>query len=101
VYDNYDEDEYNIINELRQKGKDKLMEKKNLMNDLNDLTIENKSLSVLLDILNENGVRKSIISSLVPPINDELKRLLKDIKYPYDVFLDGEFNALIYDNYLI
>ena len=48
-------------------------------------------------MLSEDGVRKQIISSIIPPINKSLTGFLDKIKFPYDVVMDDNFDALVSD----
>jgi DNA repair exonuclease SbcCD ATPase subunit len=96
-YDNFDDSEIDIIQELKEKGSKLIKEKKDKLDRISILKIDISSLEELKTILSENGVRKELISSLVPPINDSLISLLEKINYPYYVQLDDNFDALIYD----
>ena len=96
-YDNYNEDEVDIIKELKTKGSKLIRERKEKLQRITVLRSENTVLDGLKNILSEKGVRKELISSLVPPINESLTNLLEETKYPYRVELDDNFDALIYD----
>lgn len=98
-YDNYDKqnEELNIISELKNKGFNLVKEKKDKLDRIKELKQENNHLVKLRDILSENGVKKSIISSLVVPINENLVSILDEINYPYQVYLDDNFDAIILD----
>ena len=48
-------------------------------------------------LVGDRGARRSIISSLIPPINENLKKLLNRINFPYEVTLNENFDADIYD----
>lgn len=98
-YDNYDKqnEELNIISELKNKGLNLVKEKKDKLDRIKELKQENNHLVKLRDILSENGVKKSIISSLVVPINENLVSILDEINYPYQVYLDDNFDAIILD----
>ena len=96
-YDNYNEDEVDVIKELKQKGSKLIKERKEKLQRITELRSENEVLDELKIILSEKGVRKELISSLVPPINDSLSNLLEETNYPYRVELDDNFDALIYD----
>jgi len=96
-YDNYNEDEVDVIKELKVKGSKLVKERKGKLERISELRSENIVLDGLKNILSEKGVRKEMISSLVPPINESLNHLLKETNYPYRVELDDNFDALIYD----
>jgi len=96
-YENYNDTNDIIISEIKEKGSKLLKEKRKIENRIEDIKIENDNLYKLRDILSEDGIRKNIVSSLVPPINKTLSILLDKINYPYRVILDDNFDALIYD----
>ena len=96
-YDNFDEDKTKLINDIKGKGANLVKKKKEKVERLNEINKDNDSLTRLTDILGDRGARKSIISSLIPPINENLKKLLEHINFPYDVNLNENFDADIYD----
>lgn len=96
-YENYNEDNTKLLNDIKQKGLKLLENKKQKSQRINELKEDNENLIKLSKILGEDGARKSIISSLIKPINENLKMLLKHIKFPYQVELDKNFDANIYD----
>jgi len=96
-YDNYNEDEVDVIKELKEKGSKLVKDRKEKLSRITELRTDISTLDELKDILSEKGVRKELISSLVPPINASLTSLLEDTNYPYRVELDDNFDALIYD----
>ncbi len=96
-FNNFDDDKSKLINDIKLKGANLIKTKREKTDRLNEIKQENDYLLKLADILGENGARKSIISALIPPINDNLKKLLKDINFPYDVTLNESFDAEIYD----
>ena len=96
-YDNFDDDKSKLISDIKEKGSKLLEDKKNKIQRISNINIDNNSLIKLGDILGDNGARKSIISSLIPPINENLKKLLKYINFPYGVNLNENFDADIYD----
>lgn len=95
--ENYDDTVDNILSEIKEKGSNLLKEKKEKETRIILLKEENETLNQLKDILSEDGVRKKIISSIIPPINETLSKLLNKINYPYTVALDDNFDAIIYD----
>lgn len=95
--ENYDDSVDNILIEIKEKGSVLLKEKKEKETRILLLKEENETLNQLKDILSEDGVRKKIISSIIPPINETLSKLLDKINYPYTVELDDNFDAIIYD----
>lgn len=96
-YDNYNDDEVDVIKELKEKGNSLIKERKEKLKRITELRTENETLNELKNIFSEKGVRKELISSLVPPINDSLSNLLEETNYPYMVELDDNFDAIIYD----
>jgi len=96
-YDNYVNDDNVIVEQLKENGKLLLNDKKNKLNRIKELKNDINSLKDLYKILGEDGARKTIISSLVPPINSYLNKSLKSINYPYRVILNDNFDAEIYD----
>jgi exonuclease SbcC len=96
-YDNYVNDDNVIVEQLKENGKLLLNDKKNKLNRIKELKNDINSLKDLYKILGEDGARKTIISSLVPPINSYLNKSLKSINYPYRVILNNNFDAEIYD----
>jgi DNA repair exonuclease SbcCD ATPase subunit len=96
-YDNFDDDKSKLINDVIEKGKNLVKSKKEKEHRLIEINEDNDSLIKLVDILGDKGARRSIISSLIPPINENLKKLLTHINFPYEVTLNENFDADIYD----
>ena len=96
-HDNFNEDEIDVIKELKEKGNRLIKERKEKLIRISELRTDISTLDELKDILSEKGVRKELISSLVPPINASLSSLLEETNYPYRVELDNNFDAIIYD----
>lgn len=96
-YNNFDEDKSKLINDIKEKGTNLIKSKKDKIERLNDINKDNESLIKLSEILGDRGARKSIISFLIPPINENLKSLLNYINFPYNVNLNENFDADIYD----
>ena len=96
-YENFDDDKNKLINDIKEKGNNLVKNKKEKSDRISFLNKENDSLLRLADILGDKGARKSIISSLIPPINENLKKLLGHINFPYEVTLNENFDADIYD----
>ena len=95
--ENYDNSADIIIKEIKEKGNILIKEKKENEDRIIFLREENDTLNKLKLILSEDGVRKKIISSIIPPINETLSKLLNKINYPYKVVMDDNFDALIFD----
>jgi len=53
-----------------------------------------------VEYLSEKGIRKSIIGSVIDPINKNLETLLKEIQSNYIVKLNDEFDAMIKDRFM-
>jgi DNA repair exonuclease SbcCD ATPase subunit len=51
----------------------------------------------LKEIFSTKGVRKNIIKNIIKPINVYLKDILDELKSPYSIKIDGEFNVNIYE----
>ena len=96
-YENFDDDKNKLINDIKEKGNNLVKNKKEKSDRISFLNKENDSLLRLADILGDKRARKSIISSLIPPINENLKKLLGHINFPYEVTLNENFDADIYD----
>lgn len=96
-YDNFNDDETDVISELKEKGSGLLKERKKSLERITFLRNENLTLDGLKSILSEKGVRKDLVASLVPPINESLTNLLEETNYPYRVELNDNFDAMIYD----
>jgi DNA repair exonuclease SbcCD ATPase subunit len=97
-YDNYVEPTANnIIADIKKQGKLLLSDKEKNSDRIQKLKTENISLNTLKDILSEDGIRKGIITSMVVPINQKLKKYLEFINFPYDVELDDNFDAIVYE----
>lgn len=96
-YDSYDKDDSDVVDELKRKGKDLLSDKNKKIERINEINKETETLNDLLKILGDKGARKSIIASLIPPINEYLSELLEKIRFPYIVHLNSNFDADIYD----
>ena len=96
-HDNYTGNNNDIIKDLKRKGSKLIEEKKEHLEKIATIRTELEHLDSLKSILSESGVRKDMIASLVPPINDSLTTLLEETNYPYFVQLDNNFDALIYD----
>lgn len=96
-FDNFDEDKSSLINDIKKKGSDLIKSKNEKLDRITAIKEDNISLTKLIKILGDDGARKTIISSIIPPINENLKKLLKYIKFPYDVKLNDNFDAEILD----
>lgn len=51
----------------------------------------------LKEVFSNKGVRKNIIKNIVKPINVYLKDILDELKSPYNVKIDEEFNVNIFE----
>jgi DNA repair exonuclease SbcCD ATPase subunit len=96
-FDNFDEDKSSLINDIKKKGTELVKSKNEKIERITEIREDNISLTKLIKILGDDGARKTIISSIIPPINENLKKLLKYIKFPYDVKLNDNFDAEILD----
>lgn len=75
------------------------LRKKNIENEDKIVEIKNtiKVYDELKEVFSNKGVRKSIIKNIVKPINVYLKDILDELKSPYNVKIDEEFNVNIYE----
>lgn len=96
-FDSFDKDNSDVVEELKKKGSILLKDKKEKLNRIVLIKKEIETLTELSKILGDKGARKSIIASLVPPINKTLTELLEKINFPYTVHLNNNFDAEIYD----
>lgn len=80
----------NNINELKEKN----------IKNIDKITELNTNIKVyeeLKDVFSNKGVRKSIIKNIVKPINVYLKDILDELKSPYNIKINEEFNVNIYE----
>lgn len=96
-FDEYEGSDNQIIDDLKIKGSILLKEKKEKNNKIIELKNDINELTDLIKVFGDNGARKSIILSIIPPINFYLTKLLKFINFPYEVKLNDNFDAEIYD----
>jgi DNA repair exonuclease SbcCD ATPase subunit len=82
------------INELKTKN----IENTNKINEINNNI---KIYEELKDVFSNKGVRKSIIKNIVKPINVYIKDILDELKSPYDIKIDEEFNVNIFERLTI
>lgn len=54
----------------------------------------------IVEYLSEKGIRKSIINTIIEPINENLQFFLKEIESKYNVKLNDEFDAIIKDKFI-
>ncbi len=55
----------------------------------------------LKNVFSNKGVRKSIIKNIVKPINVYIKDILDELKSPYNIKIDEEFNVNIFERLTI
>jgi len=78
------------INELKSKN----IENSNKINEIDkNIQIQEE----LKEVFSNKGVRKSIIKNIVKPINVYLKDILDELKSPYNIRIDEEFNVNIFE----
>jgi len=80
----------NKIKELKNKNKEYEL-------ILSELNIKSKSYDELKSILNFDGIRKTLISNAIKPINSYLSQILKSLKSNYTAELSDNFDATIYE----
>jgi DNA repair exonuclease SbcCD ATPase subunit len=78
------------ITELKQKNNDYTNKIDNLNNNI-------KTHEELKEIFSIKGVRKNIIKNIVKPINVYLQDILTELKSPYNIKIDEEFNVNIFE----
>lgn len=96
-FDNYEKSDNFIIEDLKTKGILLKKEKKVKIDRITELKKDIDELFGLSKVLSDTGARKTIMDSLIPPINQYLIKLLKSINFPYEVKLNNNFDAEIYD----
>ena len=78
------------INELEQKNIDNTKKVEEICKNI-------QIYDELKDVFSSKGVRRSIIKNIVKPINVYLKDILDELKSPYSIKIDEEFNVNIYE----
>lgn len=78
------------IDDLKQKNIENI-------NKISELDSNIQIYEELKDVFSNKGVRKSIIKNIVKPINVYLKDILDELKSPYNVRINEEFNVNIYE----
>jgi len=78
------------IDDLRQKNIEN-------SNKISELESKINIYEELKDVFSNKGVRKSIIKNIVKPINVYLKDILDELKSPYNIKINEEFNVNIYE----
>lgn len=94
-YENFIEEDQQLIKDLKSKGSKLLNIKKEKTERINNIKKEQTSLIDLSEVLGDDGIRKNIISSIIPPINKILNELLSYINFTYSVSLNNNFDAEI------
>lgn len=78
------------IEELKKKN----IENTNKINEINNnIQVYNQ----LKEVFSQNGIRKSIISNIIKPINVYLKEILDNMNSPYNIKIKEDFDVLIYE----
>lgn len=85
------------IDEIEKNIKKLERENKDIEEKLPPIERKIKIYSKLMQFFDENGIRRNIIKKIVKPIDKNLQGYLQDLEYPYQVHLDSNFNAKIYD----
>ena len=78
------------IDELKKKNEENF-------NKINELTINIEIYEELKNVFSTKGIRKNIIKNIIKPINVYLKDILDELKSPYNIKIDEEFNVNIYE----
>lgn len=63
----------------------------------NKLNIEIEYLSVIEALLGDNGIKRELMRSYTPFINQNLKDILSKVKFPYTLEFDETFSPILYD----
>jgi DNA repair exonuclease SbcCD ATPase subunit len=87
------------VKELKEKGKKLSIDNQNLNNKLIQLQNKIDKYNKLIEVFNENGIRKNIIKEVIIPINNNLQDFINKINFEYNVKLNDEFDAIIYERY--
>jgi len=78
----------NIISNLENKQKE-LKKSKTIIEQKNNIY------SITGEILGENGIKKILLSQILPTFNTYIKELIDNLEYEFDFFFDEEFNPVI------
>jgi len=54
----------------------------------------------MIELMDEGGIRASVIKSIVKPINVNVSAFLNELGFKYRVVLDDEFNAKIFEKFV-
>lgn len=87
------------LKEIKEKGKCLIDKNKELNQELLNINNEIINYTSLLDIFDENGIRKNIIENVIIPINNNLKEFIDKINFEYNVELNSNFDAIVYERY--
>jgi DNA repair exonuclease SbcCD ATPase subunit len=68
-----------------------------LSSELDDSNKKKDDYEKLINLFDDSGIRKSIIRSLVKPINAYIEEFLDEIDFKYKAVLNDDFNATIYE----
>lgn len=66
-------------------------------NKINEINNNIQVYNELKEIFSQNGIRKSIISNIVKPINVYLKEILDSMNSPYNIKIKEDFDVIIYE----
>jgi len=93
--------EINIVDDTTDNLEIKIKELKNKNSEyqllLDDLNIKSDSYEELKNILSFDGIRKTLISNAIKPINQYLNQYLKSLNSEYTAVLSDNFDATIYE----
>lgn len=67
----------------------------NYQKSLNELTDELYILRIVNEVLNENGVKRIMLSRIIPAFNKEIKSILNNLGINFKVLIDDKFNTTI------
>lgn len=95
------------LNENTIKNNKQFSSIQNIINDnkksLNDIQFNVESYNKKLDNLyildnlySSDGIKKNIIASYIPVLNETLKEILINLSFPYTLEFDNEFNSTLY-----
>ena len=82
------------LKEINEKGKILVEKNKELLNDTIEINKEIISYNNLLEIFDDNGIRKNIIENVIVPINKNLKEFINKINFEYNVELNNNFDEI-------
>lgn len=97
IIDLKEKEDYVSIDEIEKNISELVDANKKYTSTIEQIEDNMKIYEYLRDIFSTKGIRKTILQNIISPINIHLKEILNQLNSPYDVKLDDEFNAIIYE----